>query len=136
MQQRADNSGPSPGKPPRKAKAAPTNGAFKLPTLNLSGIHATEFNVVVRPDNFEEVTKGGVIIPDMARERQAMAAVSGTIVDVSPVAFTYERWPEGYAPPKVGDKVVLPRYCGMIVKGKDGIEYRVVKDKDVAAVLE
>ena len=104
--------------------------------INLSGIRATEFNVVVKPDNFEEVTKGGIVIPDMARERQAMAAVFGTIVHISPVAFTYERWPEGEQPPKVGDRVVLPRYCGMIVKGKDGIEYRVVKDKDISAVLE
>jgi chaperonin GroES len=104
--------------------------------VNLSGIRATEFNVVVKPVEVEEKTAGGILIPELAKDRMQQASVEGVIVHVSPLAFTYERWPEGSAPPKVGDSVVFAKFAGMIRKGKDGAEYRIVKDKDIAAVLE
>lgn len=106
-------------------------------TVNVSGIRATEFNVVVRPEKVEEVSKGGVIIPEMARDKQQAAAVEGVVVHVSPLAFTYERWPEDGDPkPKVGDRVLYAKYSGMKRTGKDGVDYIILKDKDIAAVIE
>ena len=102
--------------------------------FNPSGIRPVEFNVLVKPKEVEEKTAGGIIVPDIARDRQQVAAVEGEIVAVSPLAFTYEDW-GNHEMPKVGDRVYYAKYAGMIVKGVDGVEYRLTKDKDVAAVI-
>lgn len=105
-------------------------------SLNQSGIHPTEFKILVRPREIEEKTAGGIIIPLSEAEKLQNAAVDGTLIAVSPLAFGYERWPEGSAPPKVGDKVLYSKYAGMKRKGKDGVIYIVMQDKDLCAVLE
>ena len=103
--------------------------------VNLSGIKPIEFNVLVRQKKVEEVTKGGIHIPEIAQDRQQAAAIEGEIVAVSPMAFGYEKWPEGTEPPKPGDRVFFAKYAGMKVKGCDGDDYLIVKDKDLAAVI-
>ena len=61
----------------------------------------------------------------------------GRIVAMSPLAFNYEReWPAD-ARPKVGDIVWFARYAGALIEcAFDGQAYRMVKDKDVAAIIE
>lgn len=103
--------------------------------LNASGIKPVEFNVVVRADKVENISKGGVYIPDMAKDRQQAAAIQGEIIAVSPLAFTYEAWPDEMLKPKAGDRVFFAQWAGMKVKGKDGEEYLILKDKDIAAVI-
>lgn len=102
---------------------------------NNSGLRPMEFNVVVQPDPVEEVTKGGIIIPTTKTDRDKLAVEEGTLVAVSPHAFTYADWPEGAEPPKVGDRVVFARYAGAL-HTRDGVDYRVIKDKDIVAVVE
>lgn len=102
---------------------------------NPSGIFPTEFKVVVRPIDVGEKTKGGIFLPEDTRERDKFAVQEGELIAVSPVAFTYEKWPEGSGPPKVGDRVLFARYAGTTRKGKDGLDYRIVNDRDIAAVL-
>ena len=119
---------PAPAKKRSKKAAAPA--------ANVSGIHPTEFKVVIRPEEVETVTKGGIIIPLSEAEKLQNAATEGTIIAVSPLAFSYEKWPEGYAPPKVGDRIVYSKYSGMKLKGKDRVEYIIMNDKDVCAVLD
>ena len=97
------------------------------------GIKPVEFNVLVEPDEVKERTDGGVIIPQMARDKEQAAAVHGRILAASPLAFTYDDWPMEQRP-KVGDKVVFAKYAGMVVTGADGKSYRLVKDKDICAV--
>lgn len=123
----------SPPKRQRKPKAERTNGKAIEP-INFSGIRPVEFKVVVRPDKVEERSKGGVIIPDIARDMKQAAAVEGEIIAVSPLAFTYEKWPDELKP-KVGDRVFYAKYAGMKVTGRDGVEYLILSDKDIAAVL-
>ena len=101
---------------------------------NLSGIRPVEFNVLVLPKKQEERTAGGILVPEAARERMQAAAVEGEIIAVSPLAFTYEDW-GNHAMPKVGDRVFFAKYAGMTVKGRDGVEYRLCKDKDIAGVI-
>lgn len=103
---------------------------------NPSGINPTEFRVLVKPDSAEQITKGGIIIPDQAKDREQYAAMKGTLIAASPVAFTYAEWPEGTPLPKPGDKVLYEKYAGALVKGNDGQEYRVINDKDIHAVLD
>lgn len=104
---------------------------------NNSGINPTEYKVLVRPDEVKEKTKGGIILPEETRERDQFAAMTGTLVAVSPLAFTYANDIE-WAPadrPKPGDKVLYAKYAGAKVAGSDGNDYRIINDKDVAAVL-
>lgn len=105
-------------------------------SINKSGIYPTEYNVLVLPDPVEEKTKGGIIRPDTTLEADKHAAVEGTLVAVSHLAFTYEDAPEwARYKPKPGQKVLIARYGGNLFKGKDGKDYRLLKDKDILATV-
>jgi chaperonin GroES len=96
-----------------------------------------EFNVVVELDPIEEVTKGGIILPGEKVERDKLAYEEGTLVALSPLAFSYANpsdWMDQRMP-QAGDRVLLARYQG-ILREKDGKNYRIVKDKDIVAVIE
>jgi co-chaperonin GroES (HSP10) len=100
------------------------------------GIRATGFSVVIAvPDN-ETVTKGGIIIPDTISERDKLSTTRGRLVSKSPVAFDYAAWPEGTSPPDVGNLVHFAKFAGIVIKGRDGREYRVCVDKDVWAIAD
>lgn len=101
---------------------------------NASGWEPVEFNCVVRIDKVEEKTKGGVFIPDLLKDREQSASVIGTMLEASPLAFTYEEWPLGTDKPRAGDKVLIAKYAGTIFTGVDGEEYRMCKDKDILAI--
>jgi co-chaperonin GroES (HSP10) len=105
---------------------------------NPSGIAPTEFKVVILPTEVGEKI-GSVFIPKTSQERDQYAVQDGKIIAVSPLAFTYasdDEWKRvGASPPKVGDSVVFAKFAGLIRKGEDGKEYRIVNDKDVVAVL-
>lgn len=107
---------------------------------NTSGIKPVEFNVVVRPRPVEATirTKSGfeLIKPIETVESEQNAAVVGELVAVSPHAFSYEDWPKNEPPPKPGATVLYAKYSGMKHTGRDGVDYVILKDKDVAAVLE
>lgn len=111
-----------------------TAKVIELKQPNPSGIEPSEFNVLVLPKKVEDKSKGGIILPDETKDRDQFAQMHGELVAVSPVAFTYADW-NGAKPPRPGDHVLFAKYSGAKVTGKDGIEYRIVKDKDVAAVL-
>ncbi len=102
---------------------------------NESGLSPVEFNVVVRMDPVEEVTKGGIILTQQKTDRDKLAADEGTLVAVSPLAFSYADWPEGSVVPKVGDRVLMAQFDGRIWE-RGGVTYRLIKDKSVIAVLD
>lgn len=104
---------------------------------NDSGIYPTEYKVLIAPVKVEEKTKGGIILPEEHKDREQFAQMQGTLVAVSKLAFTYASDAE-WAPadrPKPGDTVLFAKFAGAKVTGKDGKEYRIANDKDVAAVL-
>jgi co-chaperonin GroES (HSP10) len=78
---------------------------------------------------------GLIIATDDSRDRMGLAAQVGRIVAASPIAFNYDAWPAGTTPPGVGDIVWFARYSGGEVEGLDGRTYRVIKDKDITAVI-
>lgn len=102
---------------------------------NESGILPTEYRVLILPVEVDQKTKGGIFIPDQTRERDEFAQMKGTLVACSPHAFTYADWKDDAAKPKPGDSVLFAKYAGAVVDGKDGKKYRIVNDKDIAAVL-
>lgn len=103
---------------------------------NQSGISPTEYNVLVKPEKVEEKTAGGVIMVDTTLDRKQAFETRGVLIAVSPLAFTYETWPEGTRIPQVGDRVITTKAAGVVVKGEDGEDYRLLKDKDICAVVE
>lgn len=105
------------------------------PALNQSGIAPTEFKCLVLPMVIDEKSKGGIILPDETKDRDQYAQMEGTLIAVSPLAFTYADWPDGAMPPKPGDRVLFAKYGGIVRKGKDGKDYRLVNDKDISGVL-
>ncbi len=98
-------------------------------------IKPIEFNVLIKPQEVEEKTKGGIILSDVTKEADRYAQQRGTIAAISPLAFSYADWPTGTVLPQVGDTVFYGKFAGTMVKDDDGTEYRLVKDKEIAAGL-
>lgn len=98
-------------------------------------IRPMEFNVVVELDPVDSKTPGGIILLDTAKERDKLGIQEGTLVASSPLAFSYADWPDGHSPPEVGCRVLFARYSGLI-REEDGKTYRVLKDKDIVAVID
>ncbi len=97
---------------------------------NTSGIKAMGYNLLIRPEEIGEKI-GSIILTVEYRDRSQVSATKGTVVDVSPTAFTFV---EGCPTVKPGDEVLFPRHSAMIVDGEDEERYFIIKDKDIAAV--
>lgn len=86
--------------------------------------------IVVKPTAAEEVTKGGIVLPDTAKERpqegEVIATGSGKTLD-SGVLVPMDV--------KVGDKIIYSKYGGTEVK-ISGNEYVILRQDDVLAVVE
>jgi len=85
--------------------------------------------VVVRRINAEEKTKGGIIIPDSAKEKPQ----EGEVIAVGPGG----RDESGKLIPidvKVGDRVLFGKWSGTEVK-LDGEELLIMKESDIMGVI-
>lgn len=100
---------------------------------NPSGIEPLEYYVVIKLDSMDEITKGGVWLPASVREREEQAQVTGRLIAIGPLAFRYDV--ENSVIPQIGNRVAFPKYGGLVLRGKDGTEYRLLKDGDLAAIL-
>lgn len=103
-----------------------------VPVPREHGIVPIEFNVLIEPKAIEERTKGGILLAATTLEKEQAAAVEGTVISVSPLAFNYD---ENAPKAQPGDFVVIAKYSGVTLKGRDGRDYRLVKDKDILAVV-
>lgn len=109
----------------------------KIPALTdcTPGFEPFEFNVVIAPEEVQEKTSGGLFLPETAKEREGLATVRGRLVSVSPAAFDYASFPEGTRLPQAGDEVIFAKFAGILIPGEDGREYRLCKDRDIAAFI-
>ena len=85
--------------------------------------------VVVKPLPAEDKTKGGLIVPDTAKERPQQ----GEVVAVGPgrVSDDGKRIP---AEVKVGDKILYGKYTGTEVD-YEGTEYLIMRESDIFAII-
>lgn len=85
--------------------------------------------VVIKAVEAEETTKSGIILTAAAQEKPSIAEIvavgPGGIVDGNEVKMFV----------KVGEKVLISKYAGTDVK-VDGVEYSIVKQSDILAVVE
>jgi chaperonin GroES len=85
--------------------------------------------VIVKPLEAKEVKKGGIIIPETAKEKpqegEIIAAGKGRTEDGKLVPMEL----------KVGDKVLYGKYSGTEIKINDE-EYLIMKEEDVLGILK
>jgi chaperonin GroES len=85
--------------------------------------------IVVKVLEAEEVTRGGIVLPDSAKEKPQQAEVievgKGKISDGKVIA------PEV----KKGDKVLFGKYSGTEIT-IDGKEYLILKEEDILAIVK
>ena len=85
--------------------------------------------VLIKPTPKEEVSKGGIILPDTAKEKPQ----EGQIIAVGPGRLT-EDGKRIAMEVKVGEKVLFAKYAGTEIK-LDGEEYLIVRESDVMGKL-
>ena len=94
------------------------------------GFRPLHDRVVVRRVDSEEKTKGGIIIPDTAKEKPS----EGVIVSVGPGA-RYENGKINALDVKAGDRVLFGKWSGTEVK-LNGEDLIIMKESDIMGVIE
>lgn len=94
--------------------------------MNLTPLHD---RIIVKPAQAEETTKGGIIIPDTAKEKpmqgEVVAIGKGKVADDGKmIAMSV----------KVGDVVLYGKYAGTEFN-VDGEEYLMMRETDVFAIV-
>ena len=94
--------------------------------MNIKPLHD---RIVVKPIEAEELSAGGIVIPDNAKEKptkgEVVAVGTGKVFDNGQVrAMTV----------KVGDKVIYGQYAGSAYKD-GGTEYKIVREDVILAIL-
>lgn len=87
--------------------------------------------VVVKPLEAETKTKGGILIPDTAKEKpqegKIVAVGKGKVLENGSV----------HAPEvKVGDKVLYGKYSGNEITTKEGEELLIMREEDILAIIK
>ncbi len=85
--------------------------------------------VLLKATEAEETTKSGIILSTANKEKPVVSEVvavgPGGVVDGKEIVMVV----------KPGDKVVVAKYAGTEVK-LDGVEYSIVRQSDILAVVE
>ena len=93
-------------------------------------IRPLQDRIIVRRIEEEEKTKGGIIIPDSAKEKpmegEVISVGSGKVLDNGT-----KQAPEV----KAGDRVLFGKYSGTEVK-IDDIEHLIMREDDILGVIE
>lgn len=85
--------------------------------------------VLIKMKEVEETTKSGIILASSAQEKPQIAEV----VEVGPGQYI-----DGKLEPmnvKKGDNIIVGKYAGTEVK-YDGVDYLIVKQDDILAIVE
>ena len=84
--------------------------------------------VLVKRLEAEEKTKGGIVLPDTAKEKPKQGKIieigTGKVEDGKKIEFSVKK----------GDKVLFSSYAGTDVK-VEGEEYLIMKEEDILAII-
>jgi len=87
--------------------------------------------IIVKPLEALEKTKGGIVLPDTAKEKpqegKIVAVGKGKVLESGAVQA-----PEV----KVGDRVLYGKYSGNEITTKDGEELLIMKEEDILAIVK
>ena len=95
-----------------------------------TNIRPLEDRILVRPDEGEETTVSGIVIPDTAKEKPQ----EGTVLAVGPGKRSDSTGELIQVDVKEGDRVMYSKYGGTEIK-VDGEELLILSARDVLAVL-
>ena len=84
--------------------------------------------VIVKPLTREEVTKGGIVLPDTVKEKPQ----EGEVVAVGPGKLSDDGSTRIPLEVKKGDKVIYAKYAGTEWKWEDE-EYLILRESDIQA---
>ena len=96
--------------------------------MKLKPIHT---NVVIKPITQDEITKSGIIMPDTIDKEKPE---KGEVIAVGDGRLL-ENGQKASMSVKVGDKVMFKKYSPDEIK-VDGVEYLIISESDVLAILE
>jgi chaperonin GroES len=87
--------------------------------------------VVVKPLEAESKTKGGIVLPDTAKEKpqegEIVAVGKGKVLDNGTIQALEV---------KVGDKVLYGKYSGNEITTKEGEELLIMREEDILAIIK
>ena len=85
--------------------------------------------VIIKLIEVEETSKGGILLPSAAKEKSSVAEVvavgPGKNIDGKIIPMDV----------KVGDRVIFSKYSGTEIK-YEGIDYMILKQEDILAIVE
>ena len=93
-------------------------------------IRPLQDRIIVKRIEEEEKTKGGIIIPDSAREKP----MEGEVISVG-AGKVLENGSKQAMEVKKGDRILFGKYSGTEVK-IDGIEHLIMREDDILGVIE
>ena len=91
--------------------------------------------VVIRPDEIEDKSAGGLYLPDSSRDRMQYAVDRGVVVSTGDGFFEGLRGPK----PEIGDRVIFDKYKGTLITIEEEDKkqrYRLINDDEIIAILE
>jgi len=87
--------------------------------------------IIVKPLEAEEKTKGGIVLPETAKEKpqegKVVAVGKGKVLEngnIHPVEV------------KVGDRILYGKYSGNEITTKEGDELLIMREEDVLAIIK
>jgi len=86
--------------------------------------------IVVQPQEAEEKTAGGIVLPDTAKEKPLM----GKVIAVGPGKML-DNGKRSEVAVKKGDTVLFGKYGGNDIK-IDGVEYKILHESDILGIVE
>ena len=101
-----------------------------MATGTKTNIRPLEDRILVRPEEGEETTVSGIVIPDTAKEKPQ----EGTVLAVGPGKRSDTSGELIQVDVKEGDRVMYSKYGGTEIK-VDGEELLILSARDVLAVL-
>lgn len=87
--------------------------------------------VVIKPLEAESKSKGGILLPDTAKEKPQ----EGKVVAVGK-GKTLDNGSTQVLEVKVGDKVLYGKYSGNEITTKDGEELLIMREEDILAIIK
>jgi len=101
-----------------------------MATATKTTIRPLEDRILVRPEEGEETTVSGIVIPDTAKEKPQ----EGTVLAVGPGKRSEQTGEIIPVDVKEGDRVVYSKYGGTEIK-VDGEELLILSARDVLAIV-
>jgi chaperonin GroES len=92
-------------------------------------IRPLDDRVVIEPNEAEEKTAGGIVLPDAAKEKpmigKVVAAGDGKLLDSGK---------RGQMSVKKGDSVIFGKYSGSDIE-VDGVEYKIMRETEILGIV-